>query len=324
MSYSTGSATDRDDLLVKLMNFAVLNGWTVNRHDSEGAGVRVNLQKTGNTGTLFANLRSMSNEDPVPSSSVILGLPVTTGVVLSMSDSYDAAKSVTNQPGAPVSSQDAGNYYGTRIATISGSVPIYWMFGFANPEMIACVIQLPSGEFQHLLFGEILKTDLFTGGAFMYGSCGMADPYPGSGYRRLPFEFSVAHNAQGVGTSWLRANLDGRNGWWTEDTDYLLRGGSSTNVYPAGWLAGANFPDDCLIQNSVNAFNNLTCLIPVHLYARLTSGLFQPVGYLPHLRTCKATNFVPGETYSLGSDNWKVFPSKTQADGYGIAYRYAP
>lgn len=308
MSFSSGTADTREQLLDLFRAFAVTSGWTVDRFADSGTGKVLNIHKTSSYGdTMYASLRSVNNEN-LPGA-----LPTFLGIAASMSDGYDAAKDCVDQPGAPVNVNNAGDFYATYISPFT-AVAKYWFFSATTPrQFLAMVIMLPDGTFRHLLFSELerLDTGISRGYGFWSNNGGTI---PGSG-ATLPFEGSVNDSESWHNLGFLRLFADERNGWWGTGK------WNTSSYYGLGAIFGANFRDKNLIYNSLNQFSNSAGLCPVNLYARLQTGKCLTLGHLPFVRTSRRLGFLVDQERPLGSDVWMGFPSFSQTGDYAIVYK---
>jgi len=307
MAYSTGTTDSRENLLDLFRAFSILAGWSVNRFAASGTGYNLNISKTGKySDVLFANLRSVNDED-LPGN---MGKRV--GIVCSMSDSYDSAKDCVDQPGAPVRTTNATDYYATSIHPFT-AIAKYWFFSGTNPEFLAMVLLLPNGEYRHLVIGEVEKYDLTLGkGAFMFGTNGNSATYG----LVLPFETATG-TTQLTGSSWLRLVADERDGWWTP----CLKDSGNSAFSSDGYAVGSKFRNSILMYNSMNQFSNASALVPVEIFARKQAGRFFPVGYVPQWRVARREAFIVDQVYPLGTDNWMGFPAVSISQDYSLIYK---
>ena len=323
MSYSTGFSIDRDGLVDTIRAFCITNGWTVNQYGAKNTGYLLCMQKaTGAGHTVYVSIRSVNNET-FPT--LIIAGPNNTnnssGILISMSTGYDASKDVYNQPGAIVRTNNSANYYCGVLYPIS-AVSTYWMYGYTSPETICIVLQLPDGQYRHLVFGDIYKTTAFTGGQYFFTSNGSmrAEGDVQRTYQGLPFEFE--DNTGGPnGSGFIRCDLDGRNGWWDTAASNYTRNPLHLDV--EGCVAGTRLLDNLALDNSVNSFSGIGALFPVNLFAHYTQiHKYKPIGYLPWLRVCLKAAYVPDSVQAIGPDHWKVHPSVGPASPYSIAYKF--
>lgn len=305
MSYASGTADTRENLLDLFRAFAITSGWTVNRFAASGTGYVLNLQKTNSQGDVMcANLRSVNNED-LPGS-----MPAVVGIVASMSDSYNAAKDCVDQPGSPVDPTNATNYYASSIYPFT-AVAKYWFFSTTGPDSLSMVIMLPNGEFRHMFFTEIAELGASIGKGFaMYATCGM-----GYNSYALPFEPTWNTLENQATTSWARLIMDERDGWWTNHHI-----GYNSNLAEGG-VCGANFRDGLLLYNSVNQFSNSFALCPINLYARKLNLKYRVLGHLPAVRLVRRSAIIVDQVYPLGADEWMAFPVVSNANDYALVYR---
>lgn len=317
MSFATGFSLNQNSFVSQLSDFAIANGFTQNQEIPKGTGTLSNLQKTLTSGNvLYASLRSATNET-MPSGITTGFINKLTGIGLSISTGYDNTKDFHDQPGSPTDINSSTTYFANLLADV-GTIATYWFFGYEDPDLICAVIQLPSGKYKHLAFGDMVKSQAFTGGHFIYTS----DGHNALSVSGLPFEHIDNVNTP-VANGIMRVDLDSREGWWGCTSS---RTGTVYQNDLTGGLAGARFFDNELLNYSRNTFAGLGVLCPIHLWAWFNSALrMRYIGYLDWMRACNLAGFTIGEGFSIGSDDWMVFPSTSVAGSpYGIAYRYIP
>jgi hypothetical protein len=306
MSFSSGTADTRENLLDLFRAFAITSGWTINRFAASGTGYVLNMQKINSQGdTMYANLRSVNNEN-LPGS-----MPALVGIVLSMSDGYDSAKDCVDQPGSPVNPTNANDFYATSIAPFT-AVAKYWFFSTTGPDTLSMVILLPDGTYRHLIISEISELGAaMTKGYMMYGTNGMGL----NTNFLLPFQNGRSILDPTPSTSWLRLSFDERNGWWSS---YHVA--HNTN-YAQGGILGSGYRDALLLYNSLNQFSNSAALCPVNLYAKKLNGKQRVLGHLPHVRVARRAAFIVDQVYALGADDWMGFPIYSSTSDYALIYR---
>lgn len=293
MAYQTGTANSPDDLLDKLRLFAAAQGWTVNAWTVDAGFHRLHLEKSGQ----WVNLHSFADYIE------IIG-----------STGYSAGSAWNAQPGTGTSA---------RSNAMPGPYVAYHFF--AGTDTLYTAVESTPGIFKHLAFGMIEKTCTFTGGAYVGAvyweqSASYIDSPDHYGHYSL-FDSdaqSLLYNAS------IRADIDAKVNNWMRFT-YVTSGnyaksGDRGGSYNLLWGLRANTP---------NAFNGLTPIFPFYVFVERPSVLYSPVGYAKDLRSVNMSSLTPGETITLGADQWMVFPiaqkngpNDTPNSGlYGYAYK---
>jgi len=312
MAYQTGTATDADDLLAKLHSFAVAQGWTVNNYV---AGTAYDTVLQISSGSCFANIVSDARTEWAYYFGVNQYGPHKT-IRMKLSTAYDGAKAWWDQPSTHSVDMIANH--------MIGPFPSYHLFG--NSQYLHLVVERTSGEFDHIVIGEIDKTATFTGGA--YGAISwwthqvtrIDDPY--QGYHTLPFDGN--NNQAGAERTNILFPYDGQT--WRELADNHTVGGRGTPLFRGSYMM------EPLIANAPNDTNGLTPLLPIPVIAERPSSRWAPLGFVPDMRLLNIKNLQPGDSVFLGPDEWVVFPAKAKKepslrDGkpnsgwYGYAYK---
>jgi len=311
MSFSTGTADTRENLLDLFRAFAITSGWTVDRYAASGTGYVLNIHKTGKySDVLYASIRSLDYEN-LPGSMD----QYRAGLVVSMSTSYDSNKDCVDQPGSPARTTSATDYYASSIHSFT-AVSKYWFFSDTDPEFLAMVVMLPDNSFRHLTIFECEKLDLTLGQCHgFFATNGMSED---DNTYNLPFQTWSSTNFSTDGTSFLRMNADERNGWWSPARSSDLSGSNTTE----GRTLGPGFRDKHLLSNCKNQFSYAAALCPITLYGiSLDSDAF-PIGYIPNQRIGDNSVFLVDQEYTLGTDVWMGFPARTfSSSSYAIVYR---
>jgi hypothetical protein len=137
MAYSTGTASDIDDLInVKLKAFAIANGWTVNE---DNWPTFISLSK----GTCFVNFQRYlaSGTDP-------FGYPYTDHRLYARISSGYGPGGFTGQPNVAA--------YDAIANDLTGPFTSYHFFSgpTVGPQYIHAVIETRAGFYVHIFFGE--------------------------------------------------------------------------------------------------------------------------------------------------------------------------
>lgn len=318
MAYQTGTASNPNQLLDALRQFAVANGWTQLRWAPDGAGQTLSLSKGG----LYANLRSATNERLSSRYGYI------TGIWLMGSTGFDAGKAWWDQPGTIVNANYSG-YTDSRRADACGLFNVsasntYHLFAASSPDMILLVAEVSTGVYHHLAFGELAKYGAYSGGAFVTGSfrsdayieTSTSDYIFGTGGDRhggLPF-----NDYKSSGPSFVRAAVDATNTWFSICSSTPLTGKRGMSI----WNDGTGTPMNSLAyrwwESAPNTLNGVTPMIPFLIFVERTGGMFSPFGYTPHLRYLDITNYSPCEQFSIGPDQWMAFPAHSKNNKSGV------
>lgn len=310
--YETGTATDVSDLLTKLSTFLAGAGWTINKDAVQGSGRWLSVQKGSD---LFLNFIS----DPAAGSSPNPG-PY---IYLYGATSYNGGAAYTAQPNT--SAQCSTN-------KMTGAFTSYHFF--EGDDYIHIVVELGAGFFRHIHGGTCEKICTFTGGTYVQGTNiytnGNQPSSPGGRFTMNPWQ--NVNSSQGSRGSFY-ANIDGAAEWFTGKST------GTTGTRLADGVAGnsstgleTNGLDAELFKRTPNATNGLTPLLPITIMPEKNSGLWNILGRVKDVRNCSMLNMQPGDTITIGSDEWLCFPwharttttgdSTSEKSGYfGFAYR---
>jgi len=301
MSYQTGTISGPVDLITVIKDAAVAAGWTLNQFATVGSGRRCHLSK----GNLYVNLRAYVNE----STSELYALSFTTqhSVVGHASTGYNGANNWYSQPGNIQYNPGFGNLTHSWGVTGLTSTATYHLFTFTAPDAIYCIVERAAGQFQWILFGNLDKNgDTWTGGEFFAGS----GPWDSNNLYSIPVIASAP-----IGGSWASfaqvrvSSLDSFTGWaasWNFSTGY-----------PCPRLTDAIFDKRMIFDCAPNAFNSLAPLLPLEVFVSrrgTETGVtdetwaFDLLGYLPNMYAVNMQTLLAGQSYSVGTDQFKVFP----------------
>lgn len=303
MAYETGISSGTDDLLDKLRLFAIAQGWTVNLHEVEGDGYRLHM----NSGTQYVNLRSAPSD-----------------IYLRGSTGFDGGSAWNAQPGTTIQCQSNN---------MPGPYAAYHFFG--SSQYLHVVVEATAGHYRHLAMGELNKVGSYAGGAYVgaiyWNTSTTYIDDPNAPYHTYLFDRTSYIGSDTYHTQ-VRADLDGQINHWFQ-CSYVPWNNRRRAWGPMRATGGSDAGTmDTLLARSPNAFNALTPLLPAYVYAERDSQLYSPVGHVADLRVCNLTNLAAGDTVTLGSDNWMVFPAHVKRDPnirdnlpnsgwYGYAYK---
>lgn len=313
MSFSTGTATDINDLSDKWRAFLLAAGWTINRFDTQGTGKRLEVSK----GSQFVSMRWYNNE----SGTFMVSGSNLYGCVAVAATGYSGAVDWGNQAGIPLAN-DASTKLGVCLPLNAGAIGGYWFFGDAAGDNVVAVIQRASGIYNYLGFGNgFNKLGSWTGGTYLYGCRAASDWTNGSGFSQgittetMPPCYGIPGSAFG-GPVMLRVDVDTVTGKFL--SNYI---GTTTSRRTDRRLQGLAFPSDFGTQMDngfdtavlhSRAYSGLTgglILFPCELAAERTTGLYSPIGSLPMVFVTynQLGGFPFGTEFTLGSDTYLAF-----------------
>lgn len=299
MAFETGVSTSPSNLLSLLNTRLSTDGWTIVRNNG--------LAESGSS-------LQLSVSDPAATEGnqyniVAFDTPVATArweLQASTADS-GAAVNFYNHTGSPNTSGSNGTFtrFGhTHASTtdqgFSGASTAYFFFSGANPggdRYCHIVLEGTAGVYWHCLFGTIAKAGTFTGGQYTAATV-LAQNATGLTW---PFQFGPPTSSS---KPWIRfdnAFSSGSPGWRELNGQFSNIGG----VTPAlGMFAGGL--DD---QTQRTPFAPM--LVPYWSSETpvVGTGPYVLAGHLPDVMQCSMEGRNPGETVTLGSDTWHIFPA---------------
>ena len=320
MAYATGTATDPNDLLQKLVTFLAANGWTSDTSTADSSAWKACLHR----GSVYMNFRTAINEynstlwgGGTYSSTGVYGLCfyAGTGNGASSSPWYNGA-------GAPVGS---GQTYkvGAAIRLPSGSITAYHFFIDAAQDNFCGVIESSPGVFVNFGFGASLnKAGSWTGGEYFWGTVSGYEinitglTYGVSVNQQAPFTYYPSGAMAGA-HAFVRADVDTYTSKWlangnTAGAAYGYTGRYCECALYNNSAGSANYPRyDGIKDRTHNTANGSPILMPIPVYVNRDAGGYSLLGNVPNVY---ATNAVgngnnAGDVLTIGSDSYKLFPN---------------
>jgi hypothetical protein len=332
MAYQTGTPASPVDLLQKINTFLAANGWTSDKNVADGSGWETHLHN----GAVYAHLCATVG-------SAAFAVQAVTGyaLFLYLSDGFNGSALWNSQPTNPPFANGTTNAVGVGMNLSAGPFSAYYFFTDASNNNFVCVLEKTPGLFEYLAFGTSLKKcGTWTGGPyFLASSCGVfaanGAPTPNeAGYNATSY-CPGAHDAdpQGGAAAFVRCDSDSFVGKWIPIGDitdpnsgFTGRNGSSSVVgfqppatsiarYAVGpYSAGSNPQPFQWMQTSV--LDGRVNLLPVLWWvgrdgSTADAGGFSLIGSLPTIFFSNGVGngFVPGAIYTIGSDNYMMFPT---------------
>jgi hypothetical protein len=296
MAYQTGTATGIADLLDKLGAFVAANGGTQNRRDANSLSIA--------KGACYQNYFDNTSE-----------------IWMSASTGYNAGAAWDAQPGASTNVQ--------KSRQMGGSFTAYHLF--LGNDYIHVVVEVDPGLYRHLSAGQLAKPSNYNGGRYA-GCVGFRD----DGVLRNTLFLNLADwfNPNYLEGPTLDVDIEGQNGWKKFNrasdnaAELLLVSTDHGNL-----LAPS---DDYYLYSDIfqyctpNTLNGISPFAPIECFVRRTGGFISPLGYVKDLRIVNLTNFAPGQSETIGSNDWLIFPASVKGSGlygtgnYGYAYKKVP
>lgn len=301
MAYETGVSAGVTALLGTIRAFAEGLGWTIDRNETNELALH-------HPDAGFFTLRATPEEDDIYTNynpRPYISIWGQTG--------FDGGAAYNAQPGS------SDGIYG-RTNGLRGPFTAYHLFG--TTQYIHCVIEIVPGEFGHFHFGCLDKAGAYTGGEYATGtawSYRLNDdnynrralsnrhvvPFDGMGY----YPAAQSDGAKGA----VRLDTDGYTAEWARFT-YDTSSSYSCVWGPARlgdyqWRSPFTF----YWLSTPNTVNALSPLAPILLTFLLRNAKTFLAGTPADLRIVNMRNLTPGETITIGNDEWLCFPIKKRS-----------
>lgn len=326
MAETTGTATGLEDMMTKFLTFVgTASGWTVDRAITTIDTARECAIHKGN---LFVQFRwnTASPNSIIMTQSTAFTVGVRAGTMTGDSNNgYNTANTTT----------EANITSGRCIELVGNSaMPSYYFYTNASGDYLHAVVEVATDEFRHFGCGKLEKFgdwDTMTGGEYAYGHVG----FPSIGGSVTTINGSILLDGYASGNVGATAMIDrgatmrlagapgqpGAGVWahiWanrtiTEQVDKAgnaratciggARGGPIGNAL--GWIpAGSGSGLAPLTPIAVFYLNKVPS--PNHVYL---------LGFQPDVRGLQLKNLAPKDTFVLGADTWRVFPTNRRREG---------
>ena len=302
MAYETGVAASVTALLGTIRVFAAGLGWGIDRDNTNEVALH---HADAGWFTLVATPAEddiYTKSDPGP----YLDVWGQTG--------FDAGAAYDQQPGS------SGNLH-ARANALRGPFTAYHLFG--TTQYIHCAIEIVPGEFAHIHFGRLVKAGSYEGGEYAAGTAWyyylQSDNYNGqydSNRHCVPWDGMSYYSAGAGGASGhgaLRFDADGYSAEWGRFT-YDRGTGYSSILGPARLGENQNrSPWWSFLFSTPNTVNAVSPLAPIAgAFILRDNKTFLP-GAPADIRLVNMRNLVPGETITIGNDEWVCFPIKKRS-----------
>lgn len=290
MAYTTGSAATTAALIDTILSFAVAQLGATEVHRGVDAD--------DNSYTIICLAKGSSYWWFRVKANTVYHMPCKSGTFTGGSGWSD----ITDAP-----------LYATLWSPITEPYTSYHLFSEGN--VVHAVAEMSNGAYTMLSFGDIVKYDSWTGGAFsesFYGYTQHTSHYnsPTSAFHghQFPGRASTVFASTGAGRMYLPYN-----GKDYATFGYSLAGDANFNaIHATGWALDVY---NGIISNSPNAFNNRTAGIPVNVFLYddepdpVGSDLYVPLGVIPGVRLINIQNLNPKDVIN---NDWMVFPIQSK------------
>ncbi len=303
--YQAGVATSVVDLITQWKDFLVGEGWTVSSFATLGTGKRLHISKDG----LYIHQRAYLNES-TQDIGFTDGQLFMYAIFGYSSNGYNAGSLWDEQPGGPTYMDGLATktLAGGVVALNTSSIP-YHFFAFDAPEVAAyCIVEYPTGIYQHLWYAKLKKFGSWGGGEFSFGA-----NYPNSVTRRNVVW--PGQNGSTGGVMLLRL----------EDFDGFT--GQASNIGYKPSPGNPRLTDFAYIfkdmhDDAPNGFNSLNPLNGYGIWCTRAGPVFRDggwnpqldpiseLGYLPELFSVNTTGLLPAGQYPFTATGatYRVFP----------------
>lgn len=303
MAYSTGSATDIEDLISDLSTFITglsTTPWTQDELNTTGN------YATFHRGTCYVSFRW--DTSPETDLGIYQSLGFSGPSVTPENHTDDSGNGDTTVPissGRRVNFESSGPFTAYHFFVSEGSTPVVYV-----------VVEVSPGLFRHFWFGTIVKKNDFTGGEFVCGHVwSQSSTYidnPTSSFHNLGCDDGITANQGGTIHVEDLSNQDAASKWGVFTTAASIgndtagesrvrvRGGTRGNFwgFALGWIP----------TSQLNAYKPLIPIDIVYIDEGAATDAWRWLGYLPDLAVVNMKNLTAAQEITVGSDTWMVFP----------------
>lgn len=301
MAYETGSATSMEDLISKLFTFATGLSTTPWTQDELDTG---NDWGTIHRGSMYVSFRWDTTDE--------LGVYQSLGWTASQEPHQQDDDSGEGAAGAPTTSrrvnfESAGPYTAYHFFAGEGSTPY-----------IHIVVEVDSGRFRHFGFGNLKKLGSWTGGEYSYAhfwnqTAGGIDN-PNSTLHSVGLE-GVFASSSSVATLHMEDFEDqGVNEKWVVFSGVAVPAGTdrateTRRTVLGQWRGGLWGNYLAWIRYSTpNAYKPFAPMPVIYYDKNATPDTVRWIGEQPDVAVMNMASFTPGQSITIGSDTWMVFP----------------
>lgn len=305
MAYETGTAADIEVFVDKLVAFAQLQGWVVDRHYDNLSG----------TNTYFLHSGSAYIQ--------LIGQQEDQWIRAYGGTGFDSA--LNSGKGGLL---EKGGYDGCNYCT----APIAEYHMFATSQYVHVAFLKGNGTWGNFVFGVLTKTCNFVGGTYISGTSmctyALRRALAYSKYNGTLFDGHRSATYSSDGYTQVNAVREGVHTWFhttPDDTgDRRLACGHSSggvsNEDDFSLDSNRYSVQNALAQRNINTFNGLTILHPFLVGVHWASNYFTWVGHPQDIKFVSIKHLNPKDIITIGADRWMVFPVSSKHKVTDIAY----
>lgn len=220
----------------------------------------------------------------------------------------------TAQSGTVTSPTTAGNQ--VRQNPLAANMTNYWIFSrvvsAGTVVYVHAVCEVTPGVFSHFMAGVLDKSGSYAGGAYCQATF-ISDTATlrNRTENAIPFQCGQVSTQRSTYVSMIGSTLTSSDAGAKSNVENYLK--SANGDMHVGWapISFGNAEDSITIDlftMGVNTQNGLTPLIPIYSKIPIGTSHFNFLGSVHDARWVNIQYFVGGNTLTLGSDTWYLFP----------------
>ena len=289
MASTSGTAASCAAVVQALATFASSMGWTINNNAAYSGGWWLSISE----GSVYRNYQT----------------PSTDGEIWAFGATGFSSTAAPNaQPGGMATPAICNPKAGPFTA--------YYFYSSSSASYLHCVIEISPGIFSHFHAGALAPAGgagpgiyaTATNWSWYNANSGRAD----STYNIKPFDANSGGGGNGPVTTQGSAygatllTIDGYTGWYP----FTSSGTSPHRLTQSGYVEGFGSAwQSTQIQATPNTFDGIPVLSPIPIFAeRGVGNVYSMVGEVLDCRIVNMMNNNPGDTLTIGSDTWVLYP----------------
>lgn len=302
MSYQTGTAETLSDLLFKLSEFAIANGWTVDKFTPHVTTPELYLHNAGG----FYSFGTLSGYYSSVRSLIIYG---NTG--------YSDSVAFNTQPGNSRQNQGFYNivsYNGTHVTEMTGPFLTYDFFG--TSQYLHVVVQIGAARFRHFGIGQLNKEGDWSGGEYVFGTL-RSQTSPSYPHNDQIWGVCAPGQSQSRYSAVVRAEgIAGQNQtpWWLGASKSDIAGATvrgAGHCGTSGSTLNQSHPDSLQIYSSLSTFGQVLAPVPNSILAYGLDQVWRRLGTLPDCAQCRMDGITPRTILKIAGEEWMIIPPTT-------------
>ena len=340
MAFSTQvSVASEDAFISALVAFAVANaGFTDHGIDTGGTNDLYRISKTVDTVQTWYGFRKE------------------TDATISYAQDRVAGRMMLELPtDANFETLDKGQRFVTVMGLFDIAAPWTGYSFFTDGLSVFAALEVTSGAFTHMAFGNITKAGVWAGGAYLTAnnlrvSGGLWLDIINSSHGAGPMIFgarSNSSNSDATGANYIRFNTGAADnkdftkfGIRDDGVDGALLGASGTMAPNYNNTTFESTVSNCVValnarmaDASPSAITFISPLLPINIFRQHSVGAIDkvvPLGSVPNIACINVTQL---SAKDLTNTDWRVFPLSSKIDDssvanfsdvYGVAYKEIP